>query len=188
VTEQGSGDSVAQYRPIVESFVAKEPVTAMEMRFVLYDVFNEYITTLAVTRVEDVASAGPFTFKEGLQDFVQPVGQDDESFSRTALDDAKKLGLDQNQAQMLLEGLRKNRPITDRAKAMSEDAVKNPTLFTASAIDAGRLLTVVSFVSRVRSQNGTVWKLDPTAVAAEIGKLLHSQVTETNLVPVGPGH
>jgi len=67
-TERRSGTMNLLYKPVVESFVATEPVTAMEMRFVLYDVFNEHIETLEITRVEDVVSPGPFMFKSGLQD------------------------------------------------------------------------------------------------------------------------
>jgi hypothetical protein len=55
-TEQRSGTTNLEYKPVVESFAAKEPITAMEMRFALYDVFNEHIVTLEITRVEDVAS------------------------------------------------------------------------------------------------------------------------------------
>jgi len=153
---------VALYRPIVESFFAKQPVTAMEMRFALYDVFNEHITTLEATRVEDVASAGPFMFKQGFRDldFVPPSLQ-------VANTSAGEFA---------------------RVRAMEDDVKKNPTRFDSNEVDAARLLTVVSFVSRVRSQDGTIWKFDPTAVAAEIEKLLHSQVAETILAPVGAGH
>src|SRR6266851_4327954 len=66
--EQRIGTTDFEFKPVVESFAAKEPITAMEMRFVLYDVFNEHIVTLVITRCEDVASHGPFMFKLGLQD------------------------------------------------------------------------------------------------------------------------
>src|SRR5260370_42337149 len=61
-TEQRIGTTNLEYKPIVESFVAKEPIAAMEMRFVLYDVFIEHIVTLEVSRVEDVAGSWLFIF------------------------------------------------------------------------------------------------------------------------------
>ena len=70
-TEKRIGTLDFQYKPIVQSFVAKEPIMAMEIRFALYDVFNEHIVTLVITRVEDVAAPGPFVFKTGFQDTMQ---------------------------------------------------------------------------------------------------------------------
>jgi hypothetical protein len=121
------------YNAVVGAFAAKEPITALEMRFALYDVFDEHIVTLETTWVEDVASPGSFMFKN-------------------------------------------NSPVTtQRAPKL--------LLFRADPNDVERLLTVISFVSKVRTKSGTVWRYDPAAMVSEVARLLHSKVDETTLIP-----
>jgi hypothetical protein len=138
----------------------------MEMRFALYDVFNEHIVTLEITRVEDVAAPGPFMFKMGLQDnnpdaMLLPQIP---ALSHRSTDDYL-------------------RSIKESEQKITEETAKNPSRFGAQPNDVERLLTVVSFVSEVRTKNGTVWRYDPAAVVAEVTKLLHSKVAETTLNP-----
>lgn len=130
-TEERIGPD-ALYTPVVGSLTAKEPIMAMEIRFVLYDVFNDHIVTLQRTWVEDVVSPGPFMFKNSS-------------------------------------------PVTTVA-------------FRADNNDVQRLLTVVSFVSQVRTKNGTIWRYDPAALVSEFARLLHSKVDETTLSPKAVGH
>jgi hypothetical protein len=76
-----------------------------------------------------------------------------------------------------------SRAIKEREQKIAEEAAKNPSRFGAQPNDVARLLTVVSFVSQVRTKNGTIWGYEPAAVVAEITKLLHSKVAETTLNP-----
>jgi hypothetical protein len=109
------------HKPVVGSSIAKEPITAMEMRFTLFDAFNEHMTTLEITRVEDVASPSPFMFKMGLQNSSPEA--------RAILSDQKR-----SPSQSL-----------ELAKLLDADAAKNPSRFNSNSNDVRRLLTVVSF-------------------------------------------
>jgi hypothetical protein len=162
--EQREGTSNLDYKPVVESFAAKEPITAMEMRFVLYDVFNQHIATLIGSRVEDVPSPGPFMFKRGFQD-NDPTAKESVLPNLSASPDAYL------------------RSLKDREKRIADETAKNPSRFSADERDVERLLTVVSFVSEVRTKSGTVWLYDPASVASEISKILHSKIGETTLEP-----
>ena len=171
-TEQRIGTTNLNYKPIVDSFVAKEPITAMEMRFVLYDVFNEHIVTLVINRVEDVAVSGPFRFKTGLQD-------NDTALAQSTATNPSVPTLRSADSKFRLSTDDYLRDLRDREKKIAE----NPSRFYANSNDVERLLTVVSFVSQVRRTNGTVWKYDSASIISEIGKFLHSKVAETTLSP-----
>jgi len=52
-----------QYVPSIARVVTAAPVSVLEVRFLLYDVFGDPITTLREVRVEDFASAGTFPWR-----------------------------------------------------------------------------------------------------------------------------
>jgi hypothetical protein len=161
-TEQRLGTLKMKYKPVVESFVAKEPITAMEMRFALSDVFNEHIATLEITRLEDVTAPGTFMFKRGL-------GDNNPTSAELLLPNVSSVGSGDQYLRLLEE----------RRKKIADEDARNPSRFDASPNDVERLLTVVSFVSQLRTKSGTVWRYDPEAMVSEVARLLHSKVDET---------
>ena len=78
--------------------------------------------------------------------------------------------------------------LRERGKRLEDESAKNPSRFPAQSIDVTRLLTVVSFVSQVRTKSGKIWKYNPQSLVSELGKLLHSNVAETTLKPKSAAH
>jgi hypothetical protein len=118
VYERSSIGGDYKYKPVGVAN-ANEPITAFELRFLLFDVWGQHMQTLSGTQVSDVSG---------------------------------------------------------------QIALKDVGTWRAWENNVSEMLTVVSFVARVKKPDGSVWEYDPSSLLQQVEKI-KVKLTEKELTP-----
>ena len=144
--EPSPGGSYLKFETQVTSLVTSQPIAALELRFVMFDIFGDHMGTIRELYVMDVPAAGAFELKPDWAAAAAP----------------------------------RQKPKRDNQPAVED---RPAGVLEASLSDAQRLMYVASFVARVKPAQGELWNADLKSIAAEMGRILRTGVTDGNLQP-----